>query len=89
MSDFEQRLGASLGQAVVVDNRPGASALVGTEAAAKAPPDGYTLVMATSTNTSLIPNPAVTYTSPGATGTAVLSGGDGGTGSCRKPRRGS
>jgi len=45
-----QRLSAVLGQSVVVDNRPGASALVGTEAAARAAPDGYTLVMATSTN---------------------------------------
>ena len=45
-----ERLTASLGQQVLVDNRPGASAQIGTEAAAKAPPDGYTLLMATSTN---------------------------------------
>jgi tripartite-type tricarboxylate transporter receptor subunit TctC len=45
-----ERLTASLGQTVLVDNRPGASAQIGTEAAAKAPPDGYTLLMATSTN---------------------------------------
>lgn len=44
------RLGGALGQAVVVDNRAGASAQIGTEAAAKAPADGYTLLMATSTN---------------------------------------
>ena len=45
-----QHLSAAVGQPVIVDNRPGASALLGTEAAAKAPPDGYTLLMATSTN---------------------------------------
>jgi tripartite-type tricarboxylate transporter receptor subunit TctC len=45
-----ERLTASLGQTVIVDNRPGASAQIGTEAAAKAPADGYTLLMATSTN---------------------------------------
>jgi len=45
-----ERLSAALGQAVVVDNRSGASAQIGTEVASKAPPDGYTLLTATSTN---------------------------------------
>ena len=45
-----ERLTAALKQGVVVENRPGASAQIGTEAAAKAPADGYTLLMATSTN---------------------------------------
>lgn len=40
-----QRLAEVLGQAVVVENRTGAGTLVGTEAAAKAPADGYTLVV--------------------------------------------
>src|SRR5439155_12348283 len=45
-----ERLTATLKQTVIVENRPGASAQIGTEAAAKAPADGYTLLMATSTN---------------------------------------
>lgn len=42
------KLGAALGQQVVVDNRPGANAIIGTDLVAKAPPDGHTLVMANS-----------------------------------------
>ncbi len=54
-----QRLSESLGQAFIVDNRPGAGAVVGTDAAAKAAPDGYTLLMmsnAQTVNETLIPN---------------------------------
>ena len=40
-----QRLAEELGQSVVVDNRAGASGIVGAEAGAKAAPDGYTLTM--------------------------------------------
>ena len=39
-----QQLTENLGQQVIIDNRPGASSLVGTHLAAKAPPDGYTLL---------------------------------------------
>lgn len=46
-----QPLGEALGQAVVVENRPGAAGLLGTEVAAKAVPDGYTWVMFVDTNT--------------------------------------
>jgi tripartite-type tricarboxylate transporter receptor subunit TctC len=45
-----QSLSARLGQEIVVDNRPGAGGNIGTEVAAKASPDGYTLSLAVSAN---------------------------------------
>ena len=54
-----QRLQEAMGQSFVVDNRPGAGSIIGTDAVAKAPPDGYTLLMmsnAQTVNESLIPN---------------------------------
>lgn len=45
-----QELGRRLGQPVVVENRPGAGATIGSEVAANAPPDGYTLLLASQTN---------------------------------------
>jgi tripartite-type tricarboxylate transporter receptor subunit TctC len=44
------RLTASLGQQVVIDNRPGAGSTIGAEAAAKAAPDGYTLFVISNTH---------------------------------------
>ena len=43
-----QKLGELLGQPMVVDNRAGAGGMIGTDAAAKAPPDGYTILAASS-----------------------------------------
>jgi tripartite-type tricarboxylate transporter receptor subunit TctC len=54
-----QPLAEALKQPVIVDNRPGASANIGMELAAKAAPDGYTLLMASNgiaTNMALFPN---------------------------------
>jgi tripartite-type tricarboxylate transporter receptor subunit TctC len=45
-----QKLSSSLGQQFVVDNRPGAGAIVGTEIVARSAADGYTLLMGTTTN---------------------------------------
>lgn len=46
---FARKLGETTGQTFVVDNRAGATGIIGCELAAHAPPDGYTLVMATTT----------------------------------------
>lgn len=51
-----QKLSDSLGQQVVVDNRAGASGVIGAELAAKAPPDGHTLFLSTTTLNAIIPN---------------------------------
>jgi tripartite-type tricarboxylate transporter receptor subunit TctC len=53
-----QRLQEALGQPFVIDNRPGAGSIIGTDIAAKSAPDGYTLLMMSNTHTvneSLVP----------------------------------
>jgi len=45
-----QELGKRLKQQVIIDNRPGAGATIGSEAVAKSAPDGYTLLLASQTN---------------------------------------
>jgi tripartite-type tricarboxylate transporter receptor subunit TctC len=48
-------LAEKLGQAVIVDNRPGASTMLGADAVAKSPADGHTLLMATTSTLSTNP----------------------------------
>ena len=43
-----EKMAAGLGQPVIVDNKPGAAGIIGTDAVAKAPADGYTMVLALS-----------------------------------------
>jgi tripartite-type tricarboxylate transporter receptor subunit TctC len=52
-----QKVSEALGQQVIVDNRPGASAIIGVDATAKAAPDGYTLVITPSS--PIVINPHV------------------------------
>jgi tripartite-type tricarboxylate transporter receptor subunit TctC len=49
------KLSEKLGQPVVVENKPGASTMLGAEAVARATPDGYTLLMATTSTLSTNP----------------------------------
>ncbi|MEI6025244.1 MAG: tripartite tricarboxylate transporter substrate binding protein [Betaproteobacteria bacterium] len=58
-----QKLAVALGQQVVVDNKPGAGGAIGSDLVAKAPADGYTLLMATSSTHSIGPvlNPKMPY----------------------------
>ena len=58
-----QKLGERLGQSVVVDNKPGAGGTLGADLAAKAPADGYTLLLPTTSTHSIGPNlnPRIPY----------------------------
>lgn len=51
-----QKLGASVGQQFIVENKPGASGNIGTEAAAGAAPDGYTLLLTADSNFTVNPH---------------------------------
>ena len=50
-----QRLTEAWGQSVIVENRPGASGMIGAEAVAKAAPDGYTLLVSPQTSLAVAP----------------------------------
>lgn len=52
---LSQRAADKLGQAIVIDNRPGAGGTIGSEHVAKSAPDGYTLLMATGSTHSIGP----------------------------------
>jgi len=51
-----QRVTESIGQTVIVDNRAGAGGMIGADMVAKAPPDGYTLLMGTPGPLTINPN---------------------------------
>lgn len=74
-----QRMAATLGQAIVVDNKPGADSTIGTEMVARAPADGYTVLLTTSSlaiNGSIYPSlpydPLNDFTHLGLVGTQYL-----------------
>src|SRR5687768_4341661 len=53
---FAAKLGDRMGQPFVVENRPGAGTMIGTEAAAKSAPDGYTILLSSIATHALSPN---------------------------------
>ena len=56
-----QKMTENWGQTVIIETRPGAATVIGTQAAAKADPDGYTLIIVVSNHTT---NPALNATMP-------------------------
>ena len=57
-----QKMSEKLGTTLVIDNKPGAGGAIGSDLAAKAPPDGYTLLLATTSTHSI--GPAITSKLP-------------------------
>ena len=60
---LSQKMGEKLGTTLVVNNKPGAGGAIGSDLAAKAAPDGYTLLLATTSTHSIGPsiNPRLPY----------------------------
>jgi tripartite-type tricarboxylate transporter receptor subunit TctC len=58
-----QQLGVELGQTVVVDNRAGAAGVIGSDSVARSAPDGYTILLSTSSTHTIGPilNPKIPY----------------------------
>jgi tripartite-type tricarboxylate transporter receptor subunit TctC len=58
-----EKMAGGLGQAVVVENRPGAAGAIATEQVVKSPADGYTLLLSTTSTHALLPlaNPRVSF----------------------------
>ncbi len=53
---YADELTKRLGQQVIIDNRPGGSTIIGAELVAKAPPDGYTVLVSSHTTFAIVPN---------------------------------
>jgi tripartite-type tricarboxylate transporter receptor subunit TctC len=75
-----QKMSENLGQSVLVENRTGASGMIAAEDVAKAPPDGYTLMMGSQTTYAVAPalyrkvtvNPAKDFAGVALTGASPL-----------------
>jgi tripartite-type tricarboxylate transporter receptor subunit TctC len=58
---LSQKVSESIGQTIVIENRPGANGIIGTSAVAKSPPDGYTMLQTTGSFTA---NPSMVKNMP-------------------------
>ena len=81
---WAERLGQAFGQPFVVENRGGASGLIGTEAVAKSAPDGYTLLLSSNSPTINLPLLRTVPYDPNAL-QPVVRVGDAATGFCVHP----
>jgi tripartite-type tricarboxylate transporter receptor subunit TctC len=61
---YAKKLSEQLGQQVIVENRPGASTIIGSQSVVKSPPDGYTLLITGTITSALTMNPGLFATLP-------------------------